>query len=79
MARKLRLEVEGGLGGAIGVNPAILRFSSVTDISDITGIDTSTVSRRCDAARQRLANDSKLAYPKSEVERECARIAESQD
>ncbi len=58
-----------------------VRIVSIVGLTPIVhaGIDTSTVSRRCDAARQRLANDSKLAYAKSEVERECARIAESQD
>ena len=53
--------------------------ASVTDLSDITDLDTSNVSRRFDAARERVETDAKLAYAKGLVEREYrARIAESQ-
>ena len=36
--------------------------ASVTELSEITGIDTSTVSRRTDAARLRSLSDTKMAY-----------------
>jgi len=53
--------------------------SSVTELSNITDLDTSTVSRRSDAAKQKAESDSKLAYAKDRVEKIYrAKIAESQ-
>jgi DNA-directed RNA polymerase specialized sigma24 family protein len=52
--------------------------ASVTEIATIIDLDTSNVSRRFDEARQRLATDTKLAYAKEKVEKQWAKIAESQ-
>jgi len=53
--------------------------AGVTELSLIAGVDTSNVSRRCDAARQKLQTDRKLAYAKSQTEKlYLANIAESQ-
>lgn len=40
----------------------------VSELSLIAGLDTSNISRRCDAARQKLQTNKKLAYAKSQVE-----------
>ncbi|HYJ90077.1 MAG TPA: hypothetical protein VEV84_02100 [Pyrinomonadaceae bacterium] len=53
--------------------------AAVTDLSLIAGLDTSNISRRCDAARQRLQTDRKLAYAKNQTESlYLAKIAEWQ-
>ncbi len=53
--------------------------AAITDLSSITDLDTSNVSRRCDAAKQKVETDSKLAYAKELVAKKYrARIAESQ-
>ena len=53
--------------------------ASVIELSFITGLDTSNVSRRCDAARLKLETDRKLAYAKTQVEKLYhSNIAESQ-
>lgn len=39
-----------------------------THFSEIVTLDPSVVSRRCDAARLKLANDSKLKYAKEMVD-----------
>lgn len=43
--------------------------ATVNQLSLIAGLDTSNISRRCDAARQRLDIDRKLRYAKSQVEK----------
>jgi hypothetical protein len=54
--------------------------ATLSDLSVIVDLDTSTVSRRNDAASQRVNADSKLAYAIDLVEKEYyARIAELQD
>ena len=54
--------------------------ASVTQLSEITGLDTSTVSRRHDTAKMNLAIDSKLAYAAKLVQETYnAKIAELQD
>jgi len=51
----------------------------VNQLSLIAGLDTSNVSRRCDAARLRLQTDRKLAYAKCKAESlYLANIAKSQ-
>jgi hypothetical protein len=53
--------------------------ASVAALSLIAGLDTSNVSRRCDAARAKLQTDRKLAYAKARLEKlYIANIAESQ-
>jgi hypothetical protein len=53
--------------------------ASITDLSNITDLDTSNVSRRYDAAKKKANADRMLAYAKELVAREYhARIAESQ-
>jgi hypothetical protein len=53
--------------------------AGVNELSLIAGLDTSNVSRRSDAARQKLRTDRKLAYAKTQVEKlYLANIAESQ-
>lgn len=53
--------------------------ANVTELSNITGLDSSTVSRRCDAANLNAKTDPKLAYAKERVEKEYREsIAESQ-
>lgn len=50
----------------------------LTEISNITDLDTSNVSRRSEAAKQRNESDAKLAYAKDRVEKIYrAKIAES--
>ncbi|MBC7899158.1 MAG: hypothetical protein H7070_03810 [Saprospiraceae bacterium] len=52
--------------------------ATITELSSIRGLDTSNVSRRCDAAELKSDNDMKVAYAKTLVEKEYrARIAES--
>jgi hypothetical protein len=54
--------------------------ASITQLSGITGLDTSRVSRRFDAARMSLTTDSKLAYAKQLVEKKYnEKFTESQD
>ena len=43
--------------------------ASVTQLAAIVNLDPSVVSRRCDAARLRIASDSKLKYAKEMTER----------
>jgi putative transposase len=53
--------------------------ATTTELSVLTGIDTSSVSRRGDTAKQRSSTDKKLAYAIALVEKEYARrIAETQ-
>jgi hypothetical protein len=53
--------------------------ASVTELSGITGLDTSNVSRRYDAAKRKLEKDTKLSYAKSVVAKKYyERIAETQ-
>jgi hypothetical protein len=53
--------------------------AGVTELSLIAGLDTSNISRRCDAARLKLQTDRKLAYAKAQVEKLYhSNIAESQ-
>jgi hypothetical protein len=53
--------------------------AAVTELSLIAGLDTSNISRRCDAARQKLQTNRKLAYAKGQAEKlYLANIAESQ-
>jgi len=53
--------------------------AGVAELSLIAGLDTSNVSRRCDAARQKLQTNRKLAYAKTQAEKlYLANIAESQ-
>ena len=83
MARKLRVEVEGGLYHLIARGVLILigreHGAAVTELSLIAGLDTSNVSRRYDAARQKLRTDRKLAYAKTQAEKlYFTGIAESQ-
>jgi len=53
--------------------------AGVSELSLISGLDTSNVSRRCDAARQKLHTDRKLAFAKAQVEKiYLSNIAESQ-
>jgi hypothetical protein len=47
--------------------------ASVREISELTGLDSSSVSRRYDAARGKLATDTKLLYVKYLVEKEIAK------
>jgi len=55
------------------------RGAAGTKLSLIAGLDTSNISRRCDAARQKLVTDRKLAFAKSRTESlYLAKIAESQ-
>jgi len=69
----------------LGIRPAILSISSVgnrighLELSLVSGVDTSNVSRRYDAARLKLQTDRKLAFAKSRTEGlYLAKIAESQ-
>ncbi|MEJ7847651.1 MAG: hypothetical protein WKF92_06150 [Pyrinomonadaceae bacterium] len=51
----------------------------ITELSSVTGLDTSNVSRRSDAAKQKTETDRKFAYAKTVIEKEYgAKIAESQ-
>ncbi len=43
--------------------------ATVTELADITGLDTSSVSRRYDIAKQKAETDSKLAYAIDQVSR----------
>ena len=53
--------------------------ATVNQLSLIAGLDTSNISRRCDAARLKLETDRKLSYAKGQVEKlYLASIAESQ-
>lgn len=53
--------------------------AGVAQLSLIVGLDTSNVSRRCDAARAKLETDRKLSYAKAQAEVQYfANIAESQ-
>ena len=53
--------------------------AGVSELSMVAGLDTSNISRRCDAARLKLRTDRKLAYAKAHVEKIYhANIAESQ-
>ena len=53
--------------------------AGVAELSLIAGLDTSNISRRCDAARRKLQTDRKLAYAKAQVEKHyLSNIAESQ-
>lgn len=53
--------------------------AGVGELSLIAGLDTSNVSRRCNAARAKLQTDRKLAYAKARVEKlYITNIAESQ-
>jgi putative transposase len=55
------------------------RGCSVTELSLIAGLDTSNISRRHDAAREKLQTDRKLIYAHDQVEKiYLANIAESQ-
>jgi hypothetical protein len=55
------------------------RGAAGTELSLIAGLDTSNISRRHDAAREKLQTDRKLAYARDQVEKLClANIAESQ-
>ena len=42
--------------------------ATVGELSDITGISSGSISRRCDAARQNVKTDNKVAYAKDLVE-----------
>jgi len=53
--------------------------AGVSELSRISGLDTSNLSRRCDVARQKLQTDRKLAYAKTRAEKlYFSNIAESQ-
>lgn len=53
--------------------------AGVAELSLIAGLDTSNISRRHNAARQKLQTDRKLAYAKAQAEKLYhANIAESQ-
>jgi len=53
--------------------------AGVSELSLISGLDTSNVSPRCDAARRKLHTDRKLAFAKAQVEKiYLSNIAESQ-
>ena len=53
--------------------------AAVSELSLVAGLDTSNISRRCDAARLKLKTDRKLAYAKAQVEKLYhANIADSQ-
>ncbi|MEQ1763222.1 MAG: transposase [Pyrinomonadaceae bacterium] len=53
--------------------------ATVNQLSLIAGLDTSNISRRCDAARLRFDTDRRLSYAKAEAEKiYLANIAESQ-
>ncbi|MBV9240508.1 MAG: hypothetical protein JO314_00740 [Acidobacteria bacterium] len=53
--------------------------AGVMELSVMTGLDTSNVSRRQDAAREKCSAEPKMAYAKALVEKEYARrIAETQ-
>ena len=53
--------------------------AGVSELSLISGLDTSNVSRLCDVARQKLQTDRKLAYAKTRAEKlYFSNIAESQ-
>ena len=55
------------------------RGAAGTELSLIAGLDTSNISRRHDAAREKLQTDRKLAYARDQVEKlYLANIAESQ-
>lgn len=43
--------------------------AGVSELSLIAGLNTSNISRRCDAARLKLQTDRKLAYAKAQVEK----------
>jgi len=43
--------------------------SSFGELCDITGLDSSSVSRRFDAAKQNIETDARLAYARELVER----------
>jgi hypothetical protein len=52
--------------------------ATVHVLSEITGLDQSSVTRRCDTARQRLGSDTKMLYAKELIELEYIKnIAES--
>ena len=54
--------------------------ATVTQLADLAGLDVSTTSRRCDAARIGLQSDSKLSYAHALVkEKYDERIADLQD
>ncbi|MGD9628254.1 MAG: hypothetical protein AB7V18_03320 [Pyrinomonadaceae bacterium] len=53
--------------------------AGVSELSLISGLDTSNVSRRCDAARQKVLSDRKPSYAKTQAEKlYLSNIAESQ-
>ncbi|MGB7201899.1 MAG: hypothetical protein WBD16_06485 [Pyrinomonadaceae bacterium] len=55
------------------------RGAAGTELSLVAGLDTSNISRRHDAAREKLQTDRKLAYARDQVEKlYLANIAESQ-
>ena len=65
--------------GTIAILSLRERGAGVAELSLIAGLDTSNISRRYDAARQKLKTDRKLAYAKDLVEKKYqAKIAESQ-
>lgn len=79
--RKLtRLEGRSPLGNAdalFGTRASAFRYRHVPrpvtarryPLADIMAVDSSNVSRRADAARSKLASDSKLRYAKDLVEK----------
>jgi hypothetical protein len=84
MARRSRVDVEGGFYHLIARgNDRRNIFHSAEDherfIALVSGLDTSNVSRRYDAARLKPQTDRKLAYAKPHVEKLYHQnIAESQ-
>lgn len=54
--------------------------ASVTELSEIVKLDTSTVSRRYEAAMKKAGNDPQIAFAREQVVKQYyERIAESQD
>jgi hypothetical protein len=52
--------------------------ATIDELAAITGLDCSSVSRRCDAARQNTGTDGKLLFAKELVEQRYGEnIAES--
>ena len=53
--------------------------ASITEMSEIVGLDTSNTSRRCDTARKKLQTETQFAYAKTLAEKKYReKIAESQ-
>lgn len=53
------------------------RGCSVTELSLIAGVDTSNISRRHDAAREKLQTDRKLTYARDQVEKYTSPISQN--